>query len=315
MRHQTHSTDFRDANEPASLDRYERLDFEVDLGLTLGPLRHGPNDPTIRFERDVVWRATRTPEGPATLRISRGKEGWRVMAWGAGAEVAAAGVPRLLGSEDQPDRLEVPAGPLRVLVARLRGLRFGRTDDVMGSLMPAILGQKVTSVEAQRSYRGLIVRFGTTAPGPGSLRLPPSAEQLGSLPYYELHPLGIEQRRAMTLIRAARQAAWLERAAELAPAAALARLSTIPGVGAWTAAETARSAFGDADALSIGDYHIPNLVCWALAGEARGDDARMLELLEPYRGQRGRLVRVLELSGISAPKYGPRSPIRSIARL
>ena len=92
-------------------------------------------------------------------------------------------------------------------------------------------------------------------------------------------------------------------------------LRTVPGVGAWTAAEVARPAFGDPDAISLGDFHLPNLVCWALAGEPRGDDATMLELLEPYRGQRARLVRLLEHSGIRAPRYGPRSRIRSIERL
>ena len=74
-------------------------------------------------------------------------------------------------------------------------------------------------------------------------------------------------------------------------------------------------AWGDPDALSVGDYHIPNLVAFALAGEPRADDARMLELLEPYRGQRGRVQRLLELSGISAPRYGPRRPPRAIGAI
>ena len=67
------------------------------------------------------------------------------------------------------------------------------------------------------------------------------------------------------------------------------------------------------DAVSVGDYHLPNVVAWALASEARADDARMLELLEPYRGQRGRVIRLLEASGIGAPRFGPKMPIRSIA--
>jgi 3-methyladenine DNA glycosylase/8-oxoguanine DNA glycosylase len=237
------------------------------------------------------------------------------MAWGPGAELAAAGVPRLLGAEDDPTALEVPPGPLRRSTARLQGLRFGRTDAVFEALIPAIIGQKVTAIEAQHSYRGLVRRFGDAAPGPGGLYLAPTPERLAALPYHQLHPLGLEQRRAGVLIRAAERGAWLEEATTLSPAAALTRIRGIPGVGAWTAAETARSALGDADVVSIGDYHVPNLVCWALAGEPRGDDARMLELLEPYRGQRGRLVRVLELSGIRPPRYGPRRSIRSIAGL
>ena len=313
------STGFRPRCDPdleaAPVDRLQRLDFEVDLGLTLGPLRHGPGDPTIRLERGIAWRATRTADGPASLRIARARDGWRVMAWGPGAELAAAGVPRLLGAEDDPSALVLPRGPLHELAARLRGLRFGRTDAVMESLVPAIIGQKVTVQEAQAAYRALIRRYGERAPGPGGLHLPPAPGRMARLAYHQFHPLGLEQRRAVVLIEAASRAGWLEQASTLPPAAALSRLRGIPGVGAWTAAETARSAFGDADAVSIGDYHVPNLVAWALAGEPRGDDTRMLELLEPYRGQRGRLVRLLELAGIDAPKFGPRRRVRSIAAL
>jgi 3-methyladenine DNA glycosylase/8-oxoguanine DNA glycosylase len=92
-------------------------------------------------------------------------------------------------------------------------------------------------------------------------------------------------------------------------------LCATPGIGPWTVAETTRLAHGDPDAVSVGDYHIPNLVAWALAGEPRADDARMLELLEPYRGQRGRVQRLLEASGIRAPRYGPRLAPRRIADL
>ena len=65
-------------------------------------------------------------------------------------------------------------------------------------------------------------------------------------------------------------------------------------------------ALGDPDAVSVGDFHLPNVVAFALAGEPRADDARMLELLEPWRGHRARVIRLLEASGIQAPKYGPR---------
>lgn len=300
--------------EPA-IDTIIRLGFEVDPVLTLGELRHGPADPTIRFERGgAVWRAAWTNAGPATIRISRAADGWRVMAWGPGAEAAVDAVPRLLGSDDEPDDLVLEDPRLRRLAVGLAGMRFGRSDAVVAALLPAIIGQKVTSTEAMRSYLGLLRRYGEPAPGPGRMRLTPRPEVIAALPYFELHPLGLEQRRAVTLIRAARRAAWLEEAVDMAPAAALARLRAIPGVGVWTAAETVRPALGDPDAVSIGDFHVPNLVSWVLAGEPRGDDARMLELLEPYRGQRARLVRILERSGITAPRYGPRMKPRQIAR-
>jgi 3-methyladenine DNA glycosylase/8-oxoguanine DNA glycosylase len=74
-------------------------------------------------------------------------------------------------------------------------------------------------------------------------------------------------------------------------------------------------AFGDADAVSVGDYHLPNLVAYALAGEPRADDARMLELLEPYRGHRGRVIRLVMAGGRSPPRYGPRLALNPIAAL
>jgi 3-methyladenine DNA glycosylase/8-oxoguanine DNA glycosylase len=243
------------------------------------------------------------------------RDGWRVTAWGPGAEQVAAQVPLLLGSDDDPTALVLPRGPLRDLAASLPGLRFGRSHRVLGSLVPAIIEQKVTGVEAQRAYRRLVLRHGERAPGPGGLHLGPAPETLSELAYFQLHPLGLEQRRALTIIRVARQAGRLEAAVSLPPAEALARLRSVPGVGAWTAAETARVAFGDPDAVSVGDLHLPHLVAWMLAGEPRGDDARMLELLEPYRGQRARLVRLLELSGVVPPRYGPRARARSIERL
>lgn len=76
-----------------------------------------------------------------------------------------------------------------------------------------------------------------------------------------------------------------------------------------------QSAMGDPDAVAVGDYHIPNTVSWALANEPRADDARMLELLEPFAGHRGRVTMLLKFGGISAPKYGPRLSLWSPADL
>lgn len=297
------------------LDALVPLGFEVSATATLGELRHGPGDPTLRFEGPIVWRASRTADGPATTRLAPASDGWRVSAWGPGAGAALAGIPRLLGAEDDPAALRLPPGPLQDLAARSRGLRFGRTDVVWASLLPAICGQKVTAAQAHQAYFGIIRRWGEDAPGPGGLRLAPKPETIAALPYHELHPVGLEQRRAVTLIRAAQRAAWLEETVSMDRPAALARLRSIPGVGAWTAAEVARGAFGDPDAVSLGDFHVPHLVCWILAREPRGDDARMLELLEPYRGQRARLVRILERSGVRPPRYGPRLAPQRIERL
>jgi len=282
----------------------------IDLRSTLAPLAHGRGDPTIRFADDAIWRATRTPGGAATIRLRVAPEGIEVAAWGAGSDEAVAGAQDLVGVHDQPGRLVPRHRLIAELVRRHPGLRLPRTNRVFEALLPAICEQKVTGIEARAAFRGLVAAYGEPAPGPGGLRLPPGPDVLAALPYFAFHRFGLERRRADLIVAAARLAPKLEGAA---PAQADALMRAVPGIGPWTCAEVGRIAFGDPDAVSIGDYHLPNLVAWALAREPRGDDARMLELLAPYEGQRGRVQRLLEESGLHAPRYGPRMAPRRIA--
>lgn len=287
----------------------------VDLFLTLAPLqRAGREDPCIRVEPDAVWRATRTPEGLATERLTSNVGGVTVEAWGPGAGWAVEHAPVLLGARDD-DNDFVPLHPVVAeLHRRLRGLRLVRTESVFEAVVPTILEQKVAGVEARWAYRRVLETLGEPAPGPGGLRVPPSPEVLVATPYWVFHRFGVERRRAETIQRAALHARRLEEVLLMEPAEARRRLMAVPGMGAWTAAEVAQVALGDADAVSVGDYHQPHLVSWALAREPRGSDARMLELLEPYRGHRARVVRLLLTGGLSAPRFGPHLPLRRIAR-
>jgi 3-methyladenine DNA glycosylase/8-oxoguanine DNA glycosylase len=287
----------------------------VDIGLTLGPLAHGRGDPTIRLAEGIVWRATRTPLGPATLELQRSGSEILARSWGPGAEAALIGLPELLGSRDDPDALKPDHPALRELQRRLPGLRLTRTGALFEALLPAVVEQKVTGGEARRAYRRLVLRYGERAPGPLPLRVAPEPGVLARLPYEAFHPLGLERRRADVIRRAAAVAGRLQEGFELGPDETDRRLRTIRGIGPWTSAETRRIALGDPDAVSVGDYHLPHLVGWVLAGEPRGDDARMLELLEPYRGQRARVVRLLELSGQWPPAFGPHLAERRIERL
>lgn len=302
----------------AAVERTLAVAGPLDLRRTLRPLRHGTFDPTIRLDPAGIWRATRTPEGPAALLLSvDGDHRVRARAWGPGATWALEAVPALIGATDdrsgfEPDRHPVVAA----LARRLPGLRIPRTGAVLEALVPAVLEQKVTGLEAKRAFRSLVRRLGEPAPGPAGgagLLLPPAAERLAATPSYVFHPFGVERKRADTVRRAAAVAPSLERLARLPPAGARRRLCSLPGVGPWTAAEVALVALGDADAVPVGDYHLPHQVAWALAGEPRADDARMLELLEPFAGHRGRVVRLVEAAGVAAPRYGPRSTVRSIA--
>jgi 3-methyladenine DNA glycosylase/8-oxoguanine DNA glycosylase len=302
------------ASPPADATASIRLDVPLDLRLTLGPLVHGRGDPTIRWAGGAAWRTTRTPDGAATLRLAVVAGSIQAAAWGPGAVAAVDGVAAMVGMEDDPAALRPRHQLVADLVRRFPGLRLPKTGRPFEALLPAICEQKVTGDEARAAFRGIVRRHGEPAPGPApdGMRLPPEPSVLAGLPYFAFHPLGLERRRAEVVVRAARLA---PRLADAAPDEAARLLHRTPGIGPWTVAETARVAFGDPDAVSVGDYHIPNLVAWALAGEPRGDDARMLALLEPYRGQRGRVQRLLEVSGIRAPRYGPRLAPRRLADL
>jgi 3-methyladenine DNA glycosylase/8-oxoguanine DNA glycosylase len=234
-------------------------------------------------------------------------------AWGDGGLEALNGVPALVGELDEPERLVAHHPLVRDLQRRHAGLRMVRSGRLFDALVPSVIEQKVVSAEAFRCYGALLRRVSQPAPGPAGLLLHPAPEALAAMPYYAFHPLGLERRRAEVIRYAARRAAWLDASGDADEGQR--RLRSLPGVGAWTAAEVVRSAFGDPDAISVGDYHLPDTIAWALAGEARADDARMLELLEPYRGQRGRVQRLLEIGRIAAPRYGPRMAPRSIAAI
>jgi 3-methyladenine DNA glycosylase/8-oxoguanine DNA glycosylase len=296
------------------------LDGPLDLMGTLGPLVRGHGDRTIRLASREAWWTTRTADGPATLHLVAAAGTLVAEAWGAGADLALERAGRLVGVESGRLPTETLASVehrgIAGLARRRPGIRTLRTEAVFDALVAAILEQKVTGSEAHRAWHGLVRRYGEPAPGPAGsdlgLRLLPAPTTLATLPYYAYHPFGVERRRAELIRAVAARAAWFEAIVHLPLPDAYARLLAVPGVGPWTAAEVAVRALGDDDAVSVGDFHIPNLVAWALAGEPRGDDSRMLELLEPYRGRRALVVRLLELSGLGAPRYGPRLAPRRI---
>jgi 3-methyladenine DNA glycosylase/8-oxoguanine DNA glycosylase len=281
----------------------------------VGLLRFSRHDPCARFVDGAFWWAARTPDGPASLALRRDGAELVAAGYGPGAGWLVDRADAVAGLRDTVDGFaDVAAAHPMVagLAHRRRGLRLPATGRLFARLLRAVFEQKVTGTEAYRAYAATVRHFREPAPGPVDLLLPPDAAAIAATPYWVFHPLGVEQRRTQALLRAALVADRLERCADAAEATA--RLTAIPGIGPWTAAEVVRTVYGDPDAVSVGDFHLPNTVAWALAGEPRGDDARMLELLEPFRGHRGRVCVLLEGAGLTAPRYGPRAPIRSFAK-
>ena len=290
----------------------------MPVGVLLAAFRRGGGDPCHRRQADgVVWRATRTPDGPALLRLAARPADDEVVAhaWGAGADRALDGVPELLGDADDPSGFR-PAPEHPALVAALRARpawRVPRSRAVFEALAGAVLEQRVTGVEAHESWRLLVLRFGEVAPGPAGtpgtaavgMRVPPAPADWAAIPSWEWLRAGVEEARRRVVVGAAAVAGRLEATVDLPGEAAAAALRTLPGVGVWTAAEVRQRAHGDADAFSWADYHVSRNVTWALTGRVQ-DDAACAEIIERYRGHRFRVQRLLELAGAARPRRGAR---------
>jgi 3-methyladenine DNA glycosylase/8-oxoguanine DNA glycosylase len=294
------------------LQRTVDLPFPIDLHRTFHGIRRGQHDPTCRFDDSGVWRASRSPAGPVTVRLAAHGDQVEATAWGEGAEAALDAVPSLIGCHDDSSDFD----PSHPLVARLwrdfSAVRIPRSGAITETLINVVLEQRVTTFEARRAQTQIVTRWSEPAPGLGDLMLPPDPEVLAGVAYYDLHVIGVERSRADTVRRVAASARRLEALTVLPPAEATDRLTSIVGVGPWSAAEVALVALGNADAVPVGDVHLPSIVTYALTGEAVDSDDAMLEVLEPFAGHRGRVIRLIGAAGISAPRHGPRYAPRDI---
>ncbi|GEE01310.1 hypothetical protein nbrc107696_17560 [Gordonia spumicola] len=274
----------------------------VALGAILGVHRRGGADPAYRRAPDgSVWRAVHTPDGAGTVAVRVGGDEVVVRAWGPGAAWLLDSAPAMVGALDRPEELTAVDPVVRRLVSARPGLRIGASGRVWEALVANVLEQKVVGSEAHRAWRYLLRRYGEPAPGPvpPDMRVPPPRETWRDITEADWHRSGAEPVRMRTIRAAAR--VDVERQADA--------LTTLRGIGPWTAAHTRIRALGDPDAVPVGDYHTPSIVGTTLIGE-RIDDARMLELLEPYRGQRYRVIRLCEVAGTAPERRGARMPVR-----
>ncbi|SJN42591.1 hypothetical protein FM104_12070 [Microbacterium esteraromaticum] len=283
----------------------------VDLMRTVGMLRRGHTDPTMVIDGSRLWLAMRTDAGLATLCLRADADGILAIAWGPGAGDALDSVPRLCGADDDTDGFDVSQHPQLAEVARRHpGIRMTRTDRIFNALACAILEQKVTGMQAFGAWRYLVTRYGERAPGPTPRPMfaAPPHETWRTIPSWAWHRAGVEPPQSRTLVRAAMRGASIERALRSAASDGESRdrvLTSLPGIGVWTSAETRMRALGDPDAVSVGDYHLAHEVGFALTG-SRTDDDGMLELLAPWSGHRQRIIRLIFASGAREPRRGAR---------
>jgi 3-methyladenine DNA glycosylase/8-oxoguanine DNA glycosylase len=282
----------------------------------LRPLRRGAGDPTFQRDPDgTVWRASMTPEGPATVRISRRAADGEIdlEAWGQGATWMLEQAPAMLGAHDDVTGFRSDDPVVRTAWQRNPHWRVPTSGLVLEALVAAVVEQKVTGQEAWTGWRRLVRRFGVPAPGPGLDRgmwTLPTAETIARIPSWEWLRCHIDGGRSRTIVRAARVAPSLERTVGLPMDAVERRLRSLLGVGVWTAAEVRQRAHGDADAVSFADFHVAKHIGYALTGEVIGDQ-ELAALLEPYRPHRYRVQHIVTTRLPGPPRRGPRMASRA----
>ena len=289
-----------------SPDAHGTVDVDGPYDVALSIPRLGTvSEPTWRHRGDHVDVAGRTPEGPVAFRARSADGRLAVEAWGEGAGWIVARLALLAAHGDDPRRIRFGHPALDETNRRHPGMRHAATGLVVDALLARVVGQRVLATEAARSWKRLCRDLGGPAPGPLALLLPPDPERLAEQPTWWFHERGIERGRARTLVAVARHAHRLAGSADLPLPEAYARMTSVPGLGPWTVNGTARVALGDPDAIVVGDYWISHAVCSFFTGRARGSDEEMLALVERWTGQRGRVERLVGLSGHRAQRFGP----------
>ena len=276
-----------------------------DFAETTRLLRTGPRDPTVHHDATGFWRTAHTAHGSATVRGRVRPQLLRVEAWGPGAEAVLPDVPRWLGLHEPPWQLPSHRATDRLLAAN-QGVRNTDTRDVFEALLHTVLHQLITWQEAAQNWRRLCLALGEPAPGPLPLRLSPTPRAIRAAGTLPLEMAGVGARQARTIVGIARVAHALGKASDMNTADAADLFHKVPGVGPWTSATALGMRLGRPEPIPIGDVHLPHTVAWALAGEPRADDARMVELLSAFPGQAFQVIRLLLAARVEAPRRGPR---------
>lgn len=268
--------------------------------------RLGALDPTLRLDERQVLRACHTPAGPGTLRLRW--DGTTVLAdaWGPGAGWLVSRAPAISGAQDEPTALVAREPWLEQIVRTHEHVALGRAPRLFDTLVAYVLQQRVPFIEAAASWRRLVEQHGHGAPGPHGLRLPLTPQQWKGLSSAVLASFDVDRQRGAIVHEVALHARKIDALDEAPLSDARALLPKLRGIGPWTQGIVLGVGRGDPDAVPVGDFAMPSLVTRAFTGQPRGDDRQMLQLLEPYRGQRFRVMRLLFAAGYRRQRLGPR---------
>lgn len=263
----------------------------------------GPYDPTAESGANLFRKAFFHRGAPATLEFQREPEGLLVTAYAPEAEALLEDTLIGLTQDDRYRSFVTGDSGIWRLYRSQPGMRLLRFPWLYEMTCSAILQQRIRTVDAMRDWRQICQRWGTAAPL--GLRAFPSADRLSRVAQFELQALGIDAQRTRTLLRFAQESRFVPLKTTMSFTEIRWHLLRIPGIGPWTTESVLGYGAGDVDAAIPGDLHLPHLTCYALAGEIPGSDERMMELLEPFRGHRFRIIRLIYASRLTVPRSTP----------
>lgn len=167
------------------------------------------------------------------------------------------------------------------IATRLRRRAEQRPSDAYGGLLPAIVGQQLSTKAARTIYGRVLELFDGASPSP---------EQLLAAPEEELRGAGLSGRKVEYVRDLARHLLdgelELDRLEQLDDAAVIEEIVAVRGLGQWTAEMFLLFQLGRPDVLSGGDLGIRKAIRIEYGLDEMPTPARVLEVGEPWRPHR-----------------------------
>lgn len=242
----------------------------------------------VLLRRGEALRRVLHPGGePVVVSAWSTRSAVRLRAEAAHRDAAAAGLERMrfaLGTDH--DLAEFHArfrrDPLIGPVIGARPwLRPRRRPEPFEALVWAICEQLIDTQRAFAIQRRLVRRYGRRSPC-GSLRDVPAAALLAGRSPAELEACGLAGKRAIAMVKAAREVAAGRADLDHSHEPAWRRLRTIRGIGSWTLEKLAFEGQGRDDQLAAGDLAYVKLVGRVAGLGRRASEDEVRAYFKPY---------------------------------